>query len=372
MSASKFIASRLSFKSRVSLVATAVSAFVIVLAVCILSGFKEEIYNSISKYYAEIRLSDDGSIKIDDPRLESLSKDPRIASISPAIYQASLVQAGSQMQGLLFRSSPEIKDENCSSIPSSLARKLNLKQGDTLTAYFITDRAKVRRFLINDVYEDSAILDQNQCIAFLSLESLQRIKKIPADQADCMEIRLANPYRDKRAIESCAIDFANASGLIYSSSAREFPALYDWLEILNANVLIILLLMCVVAAFNTISAFLIFIMRSSSTIGLLKTLGMSSSALSRSFLRLVSSSTIRGLLLGNLAALLLCAFQSATHLLKLTPQNYFVSFVPVHIDLLGILIANLIAWLAIMLLTLLPTRRIARIDPALTTKGETL
>ncbi|MGN1226221.1 MAG: ABC transporter permease [Candidatus Cryptobacteroides sp.] len=372
MSASRFIASRLSFKSRVSLAATAVSAFVIVLAVCILSGFKEEIYNSISKFYAEINLSDNGSIKIDDPRLEILSKDKRIASISPAISQASLVQAGSQMQGVLFRSSPEIQDGNITSIPSSLARRLNLSQGDTLTAYFITDRTKVRRFRVSEIYEDAALLSEDQCIAFLSLESLQRIKKIPADQADCMEIRLISSCRDRQSIENCAIDFSNATGLQYRSSAHEFPALYDWLEILNANVLLILLLMCIVAAFNTISAFLIFIMRSSSTIGLLKTLGMSSSALSRSFLRLVSSSTIRGLLIGNLSALLLCAIQSATHILKLDPQNYFVSFVPVHIDLGGILIANLIAWLAIMLLTLLPTRRIARIDPALTTKGETL
>lgn len=372
MSASRFIASKLSFKSRVSLAATAVSSFVIVLSVCILSGFKHELYSSISNYYAEVSLSDEGSIAIDDPRLEVLSKDKRIASIRPAASQASLILSDSQMHGVLFRSSPEIKDQNSTRIAKSLARRAQLEIGDTLTAYFLTDKLKARRFVICDIYDDAILSSDQQSIAFLSLESLQRLKRLPSDRADCIEIRLKPSCRDRESVRACAIDFSNATGLFSHSSVREFPALYDWLEILNANVLLILLLMCIVAAFNTISAFLIFIMRSSSTIGLLKTMGMSNTAIKGCFLRLVASATLRGLLIGNLAALLLCFIQDSTHLLKLDPQNYFVSFVPVHIDLPGILMANLIAFLAILLLSLLPAERIARIDPALSTKGETL
>ncbi len=128
--------------------------------------------------------------------------------------------------------------------------------------------------------------------------------------------------------------------------------------------------MCLVAAFNTISAFLILIMRSTKTIGLLKTLGMSTKDLSKSFLKLVSRNTIIGLVIGNMCAIVIILVQDCTHFMKLDPQQYFLSYIPMSFDFLKILSSNVIAYLSIMLLTLLPTKRIARIDPALSIKEE--
>ena len=121
-----------------------------------------------------------------------------------------------------------------------------------------------------------------------------------------------------------------------------------------------------------ISAFLILIMRSRSTIGLLKTLGMSSSKVSACFLLLCSKAVVKGLLIGDVLGIGLCLLQKYTHIIKLDPFNYFVSYVPIEFNWLLIVLLNIVAWAAIMLFVLLPARRIQKTDPASSVKGESL
>ena len=101
-----------------------------------------------------------------------------------------------------------------------------------------------------------------------------------------------------------------------AAKANRFASIiYDWLEILDANVILILILMCIVAGFNMVSGFLILIMRSTSTIVTLSALGMNSKQIRKTFLRLACGSTLKGLLIGNAAALLFCIIQVFTHFL---------------------------------------------------------
>lgn len=99
---------------------------------------------------------------------------------------------------------------------------------------------------------------------------------------------------------------------------------------------------------------------------------MTSGAVSKTFVRMAAEMVLKGLVVGNALALILCLIQDRTQLLKLDPENYFVSYVPVHVDLPLILMANLVAFAVIMLAVSLPTRKIAQIDPAQSTNGQTL
>lgn len=101
-------------------------------------------------------------------------------------------------------------------------------------------------------------------------------------------------------------------------------------------------------------------------IGTLKSLGMKDRTIARIFLRASSSLVLKGMAAGNLLALAFCGLQSATHVLKLDPENYFVSFVPVHIDLAGIIAADIISYAVIMILLLVPALFISGVDPAKT------
>ena len=131
-----------------------------------------------------------------------------------------------------------------------------------------------------------------------------------------------------------------------------------------------LLLMSVVAGFNMISGLLILLFRHVSTIGTLKTLGMGDRAVAGVFLRVGARTAAIGMAAGNALALLFCLVQGTTHWIKLNPENYFVSFVPVHVNLAGILLADAAAFAGILLLLLIPTLFISRVDPARTVKAE--
>ena len=152
------------------------------------------------------------------------------------------------------------------------------------------------------------------------------------------------------------------------SSVSRYPQLFDWLDLIDFNVLFILILMTIVAGFNMISGLLIMLFENISTIGLLKALGMTDRAISKVFLSSAAVLVLKGMAIGNALGLVFCALQSTTHLLKLDPENYFVSFVPVNIDLGAVLLADVASFVVIMLLLLVPTLFISKVDPAQTVR----
>jgi lipoprotein-releasing system permease protein len=158
------------------------------------------------------------------------------------------------------------------------------------------------------------------------------------------------------------------ASVVTQSSVRMFPQLFDWLNLIDFNVLFILGLMTLVAGFNMISGLLIMLFENISTIGLLKSLGMRDKEIAKTFLLSSSSLILKGMTIGNVMALAFCVIQKYTHILKLDPANYFVSHVPVSINLTSILVADFVAYIIIMLLLLIPSVFISRVDPAQTVR----
>ena len=115
-----------------------------------------------------------------------------------------------------------------------------------------------------------------------------------------------------------------------------------------------------------ISGLLIMLFENISTIGVLKSLGMTDRKIAGVFLSAASSLVLKGMFFGNIAAVVLCLIQKYTHILKLDPANYFVPFVPVHLDPGLILAADAVSYAVIMLFLLLPSLFISKVDPART------
>jgi lipoprotein-releasing system permease protein len=113
-----------------------------------------------------------------------------------------------------------------------------------------------------------------------------------------------------------------------------------------------------------ISGLLIMLFENISTIGLLKTLGMTDKAIAKVFLSSSAVLAAKGMAIGNALAIIFCVIQSLTHLLKLDPENYFVSYVPVHLNLGLILTADIVSFAVILLLLLVPCLFISKVDPA--------
>ena len=125
-----------------------------------------------------------------------------------------------------------------------------------------------------------------------------------------------------------------------------------------------------VAGFNMVSGLLIMLLRNVPTIGTLKTLGMGNGAIGGLFVRIGARAVLRGMLIGNALALLFCFVQGKWHLIPLDPANYFVSYVPVHVNLPWILAADASAFLGILALLWLPSLVISTIDPARNVKAD--
>lgn len=369
MGADSFIASRLRFKGKVALWATAISSFVMIVAVSVASGYRKEIRRTVSDVCADIVLSDTSLVRCDSLLMARISHVKGVKSITPAIQRPGVVRSEDILEGVLFKGVPSDAKPLEIRIPEKLSKTLGKGVGDDLLTYFVSERVKVRKFKITEVYPTPVELDRNY-IVYCRIEDLQRLEALDPQSADIVEIRLDEKYTGRDDAFTKSGELSYATGKFCTPGARVYRSIFDWLELIDMNVVVILLLMALVAGFNMISGLLIMIMRSTTMIGTLKALGMGNKAISRTFLRVASKATVTGLAIGNAAALLLCLVQGTTHILKLDPVNYFVSFVPVSVNLPAILATDLMAWAVIMLLMLIPSRMISRIDPAKTIKGD--
>ena len=385
MAPERFIASRLRFEGRMSAVAVAVSFFIMILAVSVSSGFRSEIRSSIAGISGDVMLTSrsmnymagDDPVHAPDAFLAVLDSMPEVTEVVPVIYRAGIVKTGSDVQGVIFKGVPggeESSDEMVASIPSRLGEILALGPGDKMTAYFVGDKVKLRRFEVTSVYNE-AVRTDDKMVVNVPLEVLRRLNDWNKGEVSAYEVMLGDKFRGRKQMEEIASEIgflsismssADEEPLLARSAPQRYYRLFDWLDLIDLNVVVILILMTVVAGFNMISGLLILLFRNVSTIGTLKAMGMTDKGIASVFQRLSSTLVLKGMAIGNAVALLFCFLQGKTHLLKLNPENYFVSFVPVAVDFPLILIADAVAYVGIMLLLQIPCLFISKVDPAVT------
>jgi len=382
MNVSLFISRRLRFKNGLAMTCIAISYLVMIVAVAISAGFRYEIRGGLSAYAGDVQLTPPNLNVLDQSRpiekspsyLSYVSEVEGVASIEPAVYMAGIIRQENDIHGVLFKGVSS--QTGGVSIPSRLSEISGLKAGDRMTAYFIGDRVRVRRFDIVSVYESMVEAD-DRLMVYADMSDLQRLNGWSEDQVSAMEIVLDPSHKDELSIQEVTQEIGamvsgysseSESPVVAVSSVSRFPQLFDWLGLIDFNVLVILLLMTVVAGFNMISGLLIMLFENISTIGLLKALGMNDRSISKVFLLSAAGLVLKGLFIGNAVAMAFVTLQSRTHFLKLDPENYFVSFVPVKINVGAVMLADIMSFAVIMLLLLIPTMFISRVDPARTVR----
>lgn len=385
MEAGRFIARKLSFQGNVAVIAIAVSFLVMIVAVAVSSGFRRAVRSGVAQMTGDIRIQPQdrsegemASISRNLPSRAAILSVPGVRDIRPVVLRSGVVKNGDIIHGVLVKGVERVDSSLFVSVPERLSRILGVGVGDQFTTYFIGERVRVRRFRISAVHRDLIEMDDNLLI-YANLEDMQRLNGWDTDQVSCLEVEVADTYRGQEALDGISAQVGailldsgvpEEEDLYVSSSRRQYPQVFDWLELLDFNVLVILLLMTVVAGFNMVSGLLILLLRNISTIGTLKTLGMDDKAVGGVFVRVGAGVVLKGMLIGNALALLFCLVQGTTHLIPLDPANYFVSYVPVHVNLLWILAADIMAFLVILAMLWLTARYVSRIDPAQTVKAD--
>ena len=390
MDASFFIAGRLRFKGNIAVVSIAISFLVMIIAVAVSSGFRHEVRNGLSSMSGDVRLMPPAMSYLDEN--EPIESDPAylpyvqdvqgVRSIEPAVYRAGIVKNGESIHGVMFKGiSGGVRETSDSvalavSIPSRLAEISGLKIGDKMLTYFVGDKVKARQFNVVSVHQ-TMIQADDKLVVYADLSDMQRVNGWEENQVSVLEVMLEDECKTEMQIEEMGAligTLANAysaeedAPVISVSAVSSYPQLFDWLNLIDFNVLFILALMTIVAGFNMISGLLIMLFENISTIGLLKSLGMTDRSISKVFLSSSAVLVLKGMAAGNLLAILFCIVQSTTHLLRLNPENYFVSFVPVNLDFGTILCADILSFFVIMLLLLIPCVFISKVDPAETVR----
>ncbi len=378
MKAVPFIAGKLRFKGRLAIVAISVSFFVMILSLAVSGGFRTEIRSGIADIAGDIQIN--GSTEPIDTHpsyYDKLAAAEGIESISPVIWKPGIVKGEEDICGVMVKGIP--MPDSCSLqaiIPRELARRMKLKEGDAMTTWFVDEKLKARRFKVTGINE--SIVDANGAmIVRVPLADLQRLCGWGPEEASALEVNVTPAFKETWPLKAKADELswlsyeehAEEEDILHAETAHErFSQLFDWLNLIDFNVLVIILLMTVVAGFNMISGLLILLFRHISTIGMLKSMGMGNRAIAKVFLQVAARIVLIGTLIGNAAALLFCWLQDSTHLIRLNPVNYFVSYVPVNVNWGLLLTVDILAFAGIMLLLLIPTLFISKVDPAETVR----
>lgn len=370
------------------MVSIAISFLVMIIAVSVSSGFRREIRSGIASVSGDIQLTpadmnyigEESPVSSEPPGLAEINASPGVREVIPVIYRAGIVRKDDVIHGVIFKGIPA-QDSLAGlgiSIPDRLADMLELGGGDDLQAYFVGERVKARRFNIRSVYRMPVHADDN-LVVLATIEDMRRLNGWEEGEVSALEVTLDDSWRQASMMKAKTDEIGTIAllhagddddVLVASSLLDKYPQLFDWLNLIDFNALAVLILMTVVAGFNMISGLLILLFRNIPTIGTLKAMGMTDRNISSVFLRVSSNLVLKGMLIGNAIALALCAVQGATHVLKLNPDNYFISYVPLKVNLPMILLADALAYAVIMLLLLIPTRFISKVDPAVTVRAQ--
>lgn len=387
----------------IAMIGIAIGIAVMILSVAIVTGFKKEISDKVTGFASHIQIThyDSSSsyetipIKIDDKLVESIKdlqdvKHTQVFATKPGIIKSKqeiqgviLHGTGSDFDSSFIRKSISrgefisVNDSttvNTIVISANMARMLRLDTGDKLTIWFAQQPVRARRFTISGIY-DTGLQEFDNLFAFCDIKHIQKLNGWKKDQYSGLEVTLDNIKDIDKTIPqikriTSGHIFNEKSILKVSDLRGKYPHIFDWLDLLNMNVWIILILMIAVAGFNMVSGLLIVILEKTNMIGILKALGHKNIKIRRVFLYLSARLIGYGLLWGNIVGIALCLVQHYGKIIKLDPVSYYLDKVPVNLDLYHILLLNAGTMLITILMLIVPSLIITKISPVKAIKFE--
>lgn len=254
-------------------------------------------------------------------------------------------------------------------ISKTIADKLDLKCGQRIFAYFIDDSGvRTRRFTINGIYQTN-LTQYDDVTCFADLYTSVKLNGWEEDQTLGAELTVVD-FDKLDIVENNVIAKINKTldqyGSTYSSKTiKELaPQTFAWLDLLDLNVWIILALMALVASVTMVSGLLIIILERTAMIGTLKALGARNSSIRHTFLWFGAFIIGKGLILGDIIAALLIGMQKYCGIVKLDPQTYYVSTVPVEVHIPLFVAINIATLIISVLVLIVPSYLISHINPA--------
>ncbi|WP_346429778.1 FtsX-like permease family protein [Daejeonella sp. H1SJ63] len=375
---------------RIAILGIMLGLAVMILAVAIVKGFKSEIREKVRGFSGDIQITkldlnasfENSPFILSTEVMDKIRQEAGIADVQAIATKNGIINAGDEIEGVVLKGvdktynwtyfnkilvsgrtidfSDTLKSRSQILISKYTADRLNLKVGDDFLMYFIENSLRKRKFQIAGIY-DLGVEEVDKVFVIGDIALIRSLNNWNSLEVGGYELRVSKfdelePVADK-VYEDLDIE-------LKSYTIKEYyPAIFEWLSLLDVNTQVILVLMIAVAVINMISALLIMILERTNMIGILKALGSSNWSVRKIFMYNAAYLIGLGLFLGNVLGIGLGLFQHYTHFFTLDQASYYISFVPVQLDFQDILLLNAGTLTISLFVLLIPSMLVTRISP---------
>lgn len=378
---------------RVALAGITIGVAVMLITVCVVIGFKKTITEKVAGFGAHIQITsfDNNNtyeyqpVFAPDSLLELLGSLPHVVSVNTFATKPGMLKTQDNFQGIVLKGLPQsdaawqfFQDNLTEGVlpaqPNDIllsrenARLLGLSVGESVLCYFVGDALKVRRFTIAGIYS-SSFSEYDNLFVLCPLPTVIQLNGWQSTQVSGIELRIDNLRNLDATYDEVYFAVANrldeeGSAYYPQSVMQMHPAVFYWLDLLDMNVWVIILLMLAVSGFNIVSGLIILILDAIPLIGILKALGANNRLIRGIFMWEAAMLIGKGMLWGNILGLCFVAVQYFFHIIPLDASTYYVSYVPVAFPWLGLILLNLLILIVSLLTLFAPTSLATRISPA--------
>lgn len=400
MNASTFISKRIfslskenlsSTVMRIAVASVALGIAIMLISIAVVIGFKHQIRDKVIGFVAPVHiemLNQNESVEETpfayDSTLKARLNHSFISEVHATANKAGLIKTDDEIHAVVLKGVdaeynwnyindnlvegeiPQyVENERSNDIVVSkiISDKMQLDVGDDVRVWFVDAdmKARGRKFNVKGVYE-TGLSECDERFVYCDLNQVRRLNGWADDEVGHLEVWVNDEMETTIANE--LIYYSIPTELVSFSAMQSYPQIFDWLELQDMNVAIIIALMLLVAGITIISMLLIIILEKTSTIGLLKSMGADNGLIRRIFLKRSCYILLIGMLIGNAVGIGLCLLQKYTNLISLSPESYYLSSVPIELNWFYIVALNVGTSLLWMLMLLLPTILINNIRPS--------
>lgn len=388
---------------RIATIAVAVSLAIMIISVAVVTGFKNEITEKTIGFGSHIQIVnydrnisyETTPISKDQDFLPEIEEIEGIRHLQVFAVKPGIIKTANDIQGVVLKgvsndfdwsffertltegnilSITDSSTTNGAIISKTTALLLKLNVGDNFDMFFVQEPPRIRRFTVEGIF-DSQMAEFDRLFVLCDIKHIQRLNGWEENQITGFEILIDNFNRlqdiSYKVEDIVAFNFlSDGSRLRVVNIIEKYPQIFDWLGLQDLNVIILLVLMLAVAGINMISGLLIIILERTNMIGILKALGAENRLIQKIFLIQSGHIIIKGLFWGNLVGVSLALIQFHFKLITLDEANYYLSAVPINLDIIHILLLNLGTFIITLVMLLVPSLVISHISPDKTIKFE--
>ena len=378
---------------RITISAIALSVAVMIISLSTLFGFKKEITDQIININSHIEITSNKYDSLSEYRSpilatrelkKSILKNKEVVSIREVVYEYGLIKTSDEFLGVRVKgivpsewkkleenilSGKIIDSENSILISSSISKKLRLGVGDSIYVYFPSSKERlektkmpnVKHLKVCGIYKTS-MSEFDTKLVFANIDKLRKIKSWDDSDVELLEVSVKDLKNVNRVRDELSVSIDRFFNKNVDSINDLYPEIFDWLDLQDINVRIIIILMILVCVMNIISSILILVLERTRLIGILKSIGCLNWSIRKIFIYNAMYFVFRGLLWGNLIAFFLLFIQYNFNILKLDEEMYYMDTIAVSFNLLSIIILNLGVALVCFLMMIIPSIIITKIS----------